>query len=374
MAKRLPLLFFGHLANDTLYTSLPPLLPLLAAQQKTSAATLALIPTVYMMTASFLQLAVGFFFDRKPKPTLVPLGLFLGGAAVSAIGFVEGYPLILLLGFLGGVGSALFHPPATSIASLSDKRSSSVSFFMSGGDIGLAVGSFLATTAYAAMGVHGTGLLIILPALAATMLLIGERQRVEAPVQNPVKPDVRQLGFALATAILRAVAALSFVTFLPLYLTERGLGFSMAGTVLTIMILAGAGGMLSAGYIAEKIGKRRAVSLFLVLTGLWIPVAVLTPPQLAFLVYGVLGFLIFAVHPLLVAYAHDLLPQNLGAASGLMYGLTFGLGHLVVPIIGAAVDFYGYQSVLLSLAFMPFTAALLFQRAPAAAKTRTIYK
>jgi len=237
----------------------------------------------------------------------------------------------------------------------------------------LAVGSFLATTAYAVMGVRGTWLLILLPALAASMLLVGVRQPLEAHVQNSVRPDVKKLGFALATAIFRAVAALSFVTFLPLYLTERGLSFSIAGTVLTVMILAGAGGMLSAGYVAEKIGKRRAVSMFLLLTGLWIPVAVLTPPQLSYLSYGVLGFLIFAVHPILVAYSHDLLPQNLGAASALMYGLTFGLGHLIVPFVGVAVDVYGYQSVLLSLAFMPFIAALLFQWAPAAAKTRTIY-
>lgn len=373
MTKRLPLLFFAHLANDTLYTSLPPLLPLLAAQQKTSAATLALIPTVYLMTASFLQIAVGFFFDRRPKTVLMPLGLFLGGVAVSAIGFVESFPLILLLGFLGGVGSALFHPPATSMASVSEKRASSVSFFMSGGDIGLAVGSFLATTAYVVMGAQGTGLLIILPVLAAAMLLVGVRQPLEARVQNSVRPDIRRLGLALAAAVLRAVAALSFVTFLPLYLTKRGLSFSMAGTVLTVMILAGAGGMLSAGYVAEKIGKKRAVTLFLLLTGLWIPVAVLTPEELAYFSYGVLGFLIFAVHPILVAYSHDLLPQNLGAASALMYGLTFGLGHLIVPFVGAAVDAYGYQSVLLSLAFMPFAAALLFQWTPAAAKTRTIY-
>lgn len=373
MTKKLPLLFFSHLANDTLYTSLPPLLPLLAAQQRIPVAALAMIPTVYTMTASFLQIAVGFFFDKRPKTILMPVGLLLGGFAVSVIGFVENYLLILLLAFLGGLGSALFHPPATSMSSLSEKRSSSISLFMAGGDVGLAVGSLLATAAYAYIGAKGSWVLIILPACAASLLLFGLRHSSGDDASSPEKPDVKRLSPALTAAVLRAVVALSFITFIPLYLTASGIGLTVAGTVLTVMILGGAVGMISAGLIAEKIGKKKTVSLFLVLTGLWIPVAVLTPPQLTYLSYGVLGFFIFAAHPVLVAYAHDLMPQNLGAASALMYGLTFGLAHLIVPLIGAAVDVYGYQTVLLSLALLPLFAALCFQKPLATTKTRTIY-
>ncbi|MCS7137413.1 MAG: hypothetical protein NZ941_03480, partial [Candidatus Caldarchaeum sp.] len=84
MVDRTKVLFFGHMANDSLYTSLPPLLPVLALQYSQSAATLGLIPAAYLMTASFLQIGVGYLHDKKRLTILMPVGLLLGGLSVAS--------------------------------------------------------------------------------------------------------------------------------------------------------------------------------------------------------------------------------------------------------------------------------------------------
>ncbi|MEM4352462.1 MAG: hypothetical protein QXV68_02455, partial [Candidatus Caldarchaeum sp.] len=72
-----------------------------------------------------------------------------------------------------------------------------------------------------------------------------------------------------------------------------------------------------------------------------------------------------AAHPLLVAISHDMLPNNLGFASALIYGFTFGMVNVVVPVIGLAIDVYGYAPVFAVVSFAPFVSAALVSRIPA---------
>ncbi|MCX8202101.1 MAG: hypothetical protein N3H84_08400, partial [Candidatus Caldarchaeum sp.] len=57
-----------------------------------------------------------------------------------------------------------------------------------------------------------------------------------------------------------------------------------------------------------------------------------------------------------------IMPKNLGMASALMYGFTFGVGNLFVPVAGLAVDFSSYETVFLALTCLPVAAALIVSR------------
>ncbi|MEM4573482.1 MAG: MFS transporter [Candidatus Caldarchaeum sp.] len=368
-------LFFAHFANDSLYTSLPPLLPVLAAHYGLSTAALGLIPAVYMMTASFLQIIVGHFHDRKNLGLLVPLGLVMGGVAVASIGFVGNYWLFLVLAFVGGVGSALFHPIATALSSIASKRSSSISFFMTGGDLGLAAGSFISTAAIAFFGLNGTAALLFLPIAAAIVTI-----KVVKTHSNPqplTKPEpltnvVKLLSKIISVSFLRASANLTIMTYLPLYLASKGQSLTYSGGVLTTTILAGAFGMISAGFLGDRIGKINTVKIFLIIAAVLIPVAVLSPVEFAWLTFPLIGFSLFASHPVLVAVSHDLSPSRLGMASALIYGFTFGVANIAVPFIGLGIDAFSYQSTFLTLAALPLTAAALIATVKLPPEKRTI--
>lgn len=372
---RTRLLFFGHLANDSLYTSIPPILPILALHHKLPTAVLGLIPAAYMMTASFLQIGVGYIHDRRQLNVLMPVGLLMGGMTIALIGFADSYQLILLLAVLGGVGSALFHPVATSLSSVTGRRARSVSFFMTGGDLGLAAGSFICSTVVAFFGLQGTAFLLILPLTAAILTFSGfpnQQTSTKPSVGEQARPDKKAMAIAVAASLLRATTNISILTYLPLFLASKGVAVPYAGGILTLSILAGAAGMLTAGFFGEKIGKTKTVQTFFLLAAVLIPVAVYTSPDLALLTFPLIGFSLFASHPVLVAISHDLMPKHLGVASALMYGFTFGMANVVVPFLGLAVDLYNYETVFLSLTVFPVTAALLVSRIPVKAEERTI--
>ncbi|MEM2225533.1 MAG: MFS transporter [Candidatus Caldarchaeum sp.] len=366
MKGRLLTLSFSHMSNDMLYTALPPLLPLLAQQHNLSTAALGLIPAAYMISASFLQIAVGAFYDRKQSVVMMPLGLAAGGFAIASIGFLPTYWAIFSAAVLGGVGSAFFHPVATSLSSASQKRSMTVSVFMIGGDIGLALGSLVCSLAVSAMGLNGT-LLLVFPPLA--MAIASSRIKNEN-INNTVQKmgaafrsaGLKHLFMLLAAAILRGVAITSLITYLPLYLASRGYAVAHAGSLLTVMLIAGAGGMLSSGLLSVKFGKTRVAAIYLLFSGILLLALVFTPTTYIIIALFLLGFVILAVHPLLVAASHDLLPNNVGMASALMYGVTLGLANLTVPLVGVLIDLLGYSTVFTFLSALPIAAALLASR------------
>jgi hypothetical protein len=55
-----------------------------------------------------------------------------------------------------------------------------------------------------------------------------------------------------------------------------------------------------------------------------------------------------------------MLPKNLGMALGLINGVAFGAGSLLVTVVGIFVTHFGAQSTLWAVSFMPLVAASAF--------------
>jgi MFS transporter, FSR family, fosmidomycin resistance protein len=355
-------LFMSHMANDMIYSSLPPLLPLLAAQRGLSAAALGVIPAAYMAVASFLQMGVGVLYDKRPTVNYVPLGLLIGGAAIASIGYLDNYFLLVACAVIGGVGSAFFHPTATSLSSSSANRSVSVSFFVAGGGIGLTLGALLSSQMAGQMGLKATTIYLPITMAAAFTALLLLRNNVEnkRKAATPVsKVWSARLLLLLTAAVFRGVLTMSYITYLPLYLSTQGYTVAGAGVILTLLLLAGAAGMVPAGFLADKFGRLKVVAVLLALSCVLSILIVNMPAEYVFLPVAFLGFFAQAVIPLLVAEAHEVLPNNLGLASALMYGASIGLSNLAVPVVGAAIDHWGYRPVFLALSSLPFIGSML---------------
>ncbi|MEM1945091.1 MAG: MFS transporter, partial [Nitrososphaerota archaeon] len=167
--KEVFFLALGHLANDSLYSSLPPLLPLLVAAYGLSTALVGAVPAIYMVVASFLQPIFGQIYDRRHVNWLMSLGLLMGGLSIMSIGYVGSYSAILAAATVGGLGSALFHPVATSLSSseAGHGRASNVSLFMLGGNLGLAIGPLIIVSTVGTFSIRGTFAAVLFPAVAA---------------------------------------------------------------------------------------------------------------------------------------------------------------------------------------------------------------
>ena len=74
-----------------------------------------------------------------------------------------------------------------------------------------------------------------------------------------LRPHAQPLALLYLIVVLRTVAALSFVTFVPVFLTNRGLGVGEAGVVVAIYLLASSAGGFFGGPLADRFGPRRVI-------------------------------------------------------------------------------------------------------------------
>ena len=67
----------------------------------------------------------------------------------------------------------------------------------------------------------------------------------------------------------------------------------------------------------------------------------------------VIGFVISSAFSAIVVYATDLMPDKVGAVSGVFYGLMFGLGGVGSALLGWLADLYGVQHVFVLCSYLP---------------------
>jgi FSR family fosmidomycin resistance protein-like MFS transporter len=86
---------------------------------------------------------------------------------------------------------------------------------------------------------------------------------------------------------------------------------------------------------------------------------------LSLFLLAISGFFLMASNPVSIAYAQELFPEHQGTVSGVLLGLSWGLGALMAPLIGYLGDLWGLERALglVTAALVPavFAAFLLPQ-------------
>lgn len=173
----------------------------------------------------------------------------------------------------------------------------------------------------------------------------------------------RLLPLAVLTAIVvvRSATSVAVPAFLPLYYV-RDLGISMgeASQALSLFLFSGAVGTLIGGYSADRWGRLRWLFLSqLPVTPalLWFLQSAGTPAAVPALAVG--GGALISSFGVTVVMAQELWPENQGMASGIMVGFAFGVGGMLMPLLGAIGDSYSLGTTLALVALMPLAAVAL---------------
>jgi FSR family fosmidomycin resistance protein-like MFS transporter len=287
--RAMAVLSAGHLFTDIGQGSIPALLPFLIVRDHLNYASASALILAATISSSVIQPLFGHVSDRRSLPWLMPLGPVLGGIGVGLVGIAPSYGLTFAAVVLSGVGVAAFHPEGSRFANYVSgaRRSSGMSLFSVGGNIGFALGPALMTPLVLVFGLPGT-LLVIVPTSLMGAVLVRELPRLKGFRADLAGGRVRRSEsddawgpFALLGVViaLRSFVYFGFVTFIPLYYihdlhTSRATG----GAALTVMLAGGALGTLIGGRLADRFGRRS------VLVGSMVAL----PPLIAgFLVCGV---------------------------------------------------------------------------------------
>lgn len=82
----------GHLFTDVNQGAVAALVPFLVAERGLSLAAAGTLVLAATLSSSIVQPLFGYFSDRKPLPSLMPLGVMLGGIGIALVGVAPSYP------------------------------------------------------------------------------------------------------------------------------------------------------------------------------------------------------------------------------------------------------------------------------------------
>jgi FSR family fosmidomycin resistance protein-like MFS transporter len=349
----------AHFVNDGYASLLAPLLPRLMGKLDLSVALAAVLATSLTLASSVLQPLMGYLSDRYGNRLFIVMGPLLSGIFLSLIGLAPTFAILVGLLALGGLGSAVFHPPGASLAArVSEGKGSGMrlSIFVFGGMMGFAVGPLVAVAMVARVGLEGLWMAMFPGILVAALLLVilprGNGDGPAVPPPNPVRVLAHlrgPLGLLFGISAMSAFVQRLFLAMDPIAVAHQGGSEALGGVILSVYLSGQAVGTLTGGYLSDRVDRRR---LLVSLTLLALPahmMAVWLPPGSAvgFVFTGLAGILNMAILPPVVVWAQEMLPEGKAVSSGIVMGLAWAVGSTGVLGSGLLGDIVGARASML---------------------------
>ncbi len=372
----------AHAAHDLYGGFLGPLLPAIQDKLAVSLTVISLMFPAQQVPGIF-QPFIGVFVDRHSRKLFVVLGPAITALSISALGLADHVWMVLVLLFISGISSGIFHAPAVALmGEYGGTRSGrAMSVFMSGAEVARALAPLLITGAIAWLTLEGSAVVVVF-GLAASVILYFTLDTSESDAARHAAPPVSLrpllrarrvwLGALIAITVLNAIATGPYHYFLVKFLVDKGYSDWYAGLALTILFSAGVVGMLGGGFLSDYIGSRNTLGLALaaaspllvlylvVEDGSWLPFLALVPASAA----------LTAVRPQMMAISQDLMPEARGAMAGGMLALSFVSLSLTAFAFGAIADQIGLETAFFGVSIASALATpfifILPQRQPEA--------
>jgi len=369
--KMLLVLSFGHFATDICQSALPAILPFLKAKLLLSYTMAGVLMLASNLTSSVIQPLFGYLSDRKQKTFLLPFGCFCAGLGLCLLAMPNHYELVLLLVIVSGLGIASYHPEGfkTARSFTGGKLATGLAVFTVGGNIGLALGPVAATFIISDFGLSYLPLMLVFSLLFLCLLLYSWRSLAQArplPVSkgnsaaHRPKGAYLSLGLTVAAAIMRSWTIFGVMAYIPFYYIDHEKGDPLyAGTLVSAFLVGGAVGTLLGSPLADRWGYKRYLILSLALASLLFPLIFVTHGFMLFVTLAVIGMVLISSFTVTIVMAQEILPGNLGIASGLMAGFAIGTGGIGVTILGVIADHFGVPVALKSILLLPLTGLLI---------------
>ena len=372
------LLAMGHFFNDFYCNFLPILLPILIPKLGLSLTLSGALVMVMSLSANVLQPVFGYFMDKYNFNKIMPLIIPFGAVFICLTNWASNFIVLAVLIGLSGLAVSTFHPMGAGLVSKvapDGKISTCISIFVAGGSFGFALAPILLVYFMQMYSLDYLPILII-PAIILGVLMYSSGLSKARFVNEQV---AKNMHFNLAQILqnkplmllnismgLRAWLFTALVTFLPLWAIEKGCNNTLSGWILIIYLCGSVIGGLIGGALNDKIGYKKVILWALIFT--LIPTMYfLFAQQIDILMYIALfvgGGLVMAANPGAIVWGQDLLPDNPGMASGMMLGLSFGLGGFGTMLTGSLAESYGLTMALALTAILLVISIVLVYLTP----------
>lgn len=375
---RLLALVSGHAIHDTYQAFLAPLLPTIVARLSLSLTQAGLLD-VFLQVPSISQPVIGYVSDRVSLRRIVVLGPALAGLAMSLLVVAPSYATLAWLLLLAGVASAAVHAVGpTIVADMGEGNvGRSMGIWMVGGELGRALGPVVAVLALAVLQRRGFPWLMLAGFFTSLVLMLA----LKGPEPVPARSDaLGSFGAALASMrgimvpigaiwLVRSFALTASSTFLPLYLTSRGMSLWLAGASLTVVQASGVAGAFLGGIASDRFGRRAVILASIVVTSVVLLAFTVASGWLTIVLLILLGLSMLSLGPVVMAIVYESYPGSRAMANGTFMSTAFLARAVGVLAVGAAADAFGLEptfrvAALIYLLALPLSLLLPDSKSP----------
>ena len=367
---KIGVLSLAHMLNDMYSNYLPQMLPFLIAVNPGFTATrAAILVSSFTVTSSLVQPVFGFFLDRQGKRWLVHVGTLWMAIMLSMTGLVHSYILLVILAGLAGLGTAAFHPQASTMVNVlsGDHKAVLLSAFVAFGNMGFALSPLLLVPLFQTYGLKASAVTVIPGIIVALLLLFFAPKNNLLNGSNTPLPVVlaslkaasRELGAIIGVIAVRSLAYTGLLTLLPLYFKSENFSNIAASHLVTIMLAAGAIGGVTGGYISDLYGRKRLIVGSLIVATPLFFCFLHTDGILSTIFLALAGAALLSSFSVTVVAAQEAIPDNKALAAGLTMGLAGGLGGFAVIFLGRIADIWGLPQAISVIFLLPIIAGLI---------------
>jgi MFS family permease len=376
----LGLLALGHAVIHAQSALMPLVYPIVIVQFDLDVRDIGVFIAVTTAVGGTMQLLYGVLTRWVARPALLAVGQLAFGGSLLVAGLSQSAGQLLAAISASRIGASPQHPIGNALLSdafPAERRGFAISAHISGGNVGTILVPFVGVALLGAFGWQTTLALFGVPALvvgAGIAVLVREDAAAYRRAARGAGSVRGQFGAVLRRQDLRLILGAALVAaggrgldlvapFMLLYL--RGpLGIDEGTTALlyALLLVGAVVGPLLAGWLSDRLGRRRTLVTYYLLSAAGI-VAFLAAGANLWLLAPLLlpfGTAVFSESPVLQAYLADRAEGPIrDVAFSVYFTLAFGIGAFWAFVIGSVAASWGYPVAFGIMAASYLAAATL---------------
>lgn len=347
---KLSVLSWAHFLNDGAANYLPGILPVILVSMGLSVSMAGVLMGA-LVVGQGLQPFTGMLADRIGGRSLTVLGLACSSIAAALVAFTSNLASLAIVLIFLGISNSLFHPQTLAAVrhTSGHRRGTGMSIFLIGGEFGRGIWPLAASLLVTTKGL-GSIWILGLPGLLTVPFLWRAAVPLPPRAGNAAKVEwhlhLKPLAILVLFSGMRGVMLYTITAYVPILWSLHSGSLAGGAAFLTTLMLVGIIGNLGGGWLGDRTGARRVITMgmligvagmvtFMLVNGIWM-----------WILIAVVGIGLFATFPLTVLMGLDIVPENPSFGGGMALGLSNAVGALGLMALGPVAGHWGVPAVL----------------------------